>query len=121
MSDNSLVKHDLNFVTKINTSQSEWNDCKIFAFLLETWKNIGYPCSIKNAQFTSICTKKLKSKIIEQWFSGISGNVWPHQNQSGKLTFYNLFNTSFHREPYTDFLFDFNLRRKFYVEQRLCN
>ena len=57
--------------------------------------------------FTAICTKKLQNKISEQWYSDISGSEGPLHNQSSKLRFYKLFKTSFHREPYLDFVSDF--------------
>ena len=56
--------------------------------------------------------KKLQNKISDQWYSVISGSDGPLHNQSSKLRFYKLFKTSFHGEPYLDFVSDFKLRRK---------
>ena len=50
--------------------------------------------------------------ISEQWYNVIFGSEGSLHNQSSKLRFYKLFKTSFHREPYLDFVSDFKLRRK---------
>ena len=113
MPDNSLIKQALNLVSENDSFQSEWNaTVKYLLSFLNMEEYYRYPYSINNAQFTAICTKKLQNKISEQWYSVISGSEGPLHNQSSKLRFYKLFKTSFHREPYLDFVSDFKLRRK---------
>ena len=57
MPDNSLIKQALNLV--YDSFQSEWNaTVKYLLSFLNMEEYYRYPCSINNAQFTAICTKK---------------------------------------------------------------
>ena len=102
MSEDTLVKQALNFVTNDGSAKYEWvATVKFLLHYLAMDDHFVNPQLTPNTNtFTFMCKKKLHAKFIEEWINDLAGfNL--KVGETSKLRFYKLFKTSFGREPWT--------------------
>ena len=113
MSEDTLVKQALNFVTNDSSAKYEWvATVKFLLHYLAIDDHFVNPQLTPSTNtFTFMCKKKLHAKFIEEWSNDLAGGNLK-VGESSKLRFYKLFKTSFGREPYLDHIKDYKLRKK---------
>ena len=111
MHGDTLVKQTLDFISHDDSSISEWfSTVKFLLSYLDMDNYFQNPHSVNTVTFTTLCKSKLKQKFVEEWRDQLAG-ISMNEGQTSKLRFYKLFKKSFEREPYLDFINNFNLRR----------
>ena len=111
MPEDTLVKQALDFLSDDGHSQSEWlSTVKFLLSFLDMESYLENPSLVKTKNFTDLCARRIKDKFVDEWRKHISG-VFLREGQTSKLRFYQLFKTTFCREPYLDMIPNFQLRK----------
>ena len=109
MSDNTLVKQTLDFISNDPTINSEWLATVKFLMNYLKLENVFRdPLNTEFASLKRMVKEKFKEKIVNEWFEQLTGD---HGGKPSKLRFYKVFKKSFTREPYLNILKDYKLRK----------